>query len=120
MKRMSGRDEKETTNPAYQSLAETGKGDGEPSSDPLDSGADRRDRRHAIDWPALLKSLPGRAAQAAWSPRLAYGRHFSSPAAASVRDAAVAVLIYPRERPRSRATLQLSQEIRRVVEPIEP
>ncbi len=52
-----------------------------------------------IDLPHLLAArlgqrLPGAAAMRAWSPQMAYGRHFVPPPA-SARRAAVAVLLYP-------------------------
>jgi 8-oxo-dGTP pyrophosphatase MutT (NUDIX family) len=42
----------------------------------------------------LRQPLPGAAAMLAWSPQLAYGRHFSPPPH-NARHSAVAVLIYP-------------------------
>lgn len=44
----------------------------------------------------LRLPLPGRAAMTAWSPQLAYGRHFAPPPS-TARQAAVAVLLYPIE-----------------------
>jgi 8-oxo-dGTP pyrophosphatase MutT (NUDIX family) len=42
----------------------------------------------------LAQPLPGAAAMRAWSPQLAYGRHFVPPPA-DARQSAVAILIYP-------------------------
>lgn len=48
------------------------------------------------DWSKLLEAeLPGRVAQRRWSPRLAYGRHFSRPRDPRTREAAVGMLVYP-------------------------
>lgn len=54
-----------------------------------------------VDLPAQLRArlaapLPGAAAMRAWSPQLAYGRHFIPPPH-DARLAAVAVLLYPLE-----------------------